>query len=191
VARRAEIRRGRDTEGDVHTLKAITFRYDGKEDRILAVINPGRPENWSCWLTRRLTLALLDRSPGLIESTSPLARRAALDARAEIAAFERDAAIASTAPAMTNTPSEVLTTGATSAELVKQVKISQQSDNFRIELQGYNGGTAVGLVSRSELQRVLEMLRSEIIKGEWQTAPTEPPVVAASPSTGAKPPSRH
>jgi hypothetical protein len=160
-------------------LKAITFGYDSKEDRVLAAINPGRPEGWSCWLTRRLTLALIERSSGFLETTSPLAKRATADVRGDLAAFERDAAIVTTAAAMTNTPPEVLKTSATAAELIKKVTISQQGDNFRIELHGEAGGAAAGTVTRAELQRILQMLQGEVAKAHWQVAsaqsqPTDP-----------------
>ena len=40
-------------------LKNLTFVYVPREDRVLAAINAGQQEAWSCWLTRRLALAVL------------------------------------------------------------------------------------------------------------------------------------
>jgi hypothetical protein len=81
----------------VPVLKSITFAYDTREDRILAAVNPGHPDAWSCWLTRRLALALLERTGEFLASTSSLVQRASADHRGEILAFEQDAAIARTA----------------------------------------------------------------------------------------------
>ena len=46
----------------LRTLKTITFVYAPQEDRIAAAINAGGPDAWSCWLTRRLALAVLERA---------------------------------------------------------------------------------------------------------------------------------
>src|ERR1035441_797360 len=56
----------------VKVLKSITFVYEAREDRVLAAINSGKPEAWSCWLTRRLALVLLERAVNLLASTSAL-----------------------------------------------------------------------------------------------------------------------
>src|ERR1700694_4153170 len=54
----------------VRALKSVNFSYVAEEDRVLAAINPGDPEAWSCWLTRRLVLALLERAAEFLASTS-------------------------------------------------------------------------------------------------------------------------
>jgi hypothetical protein len=56
------------------TLKSITFAYRAQEDRVLAAINLGQADTWSCWLTRRLSLAVLERAGTFVASTSPLAK---------------------------------------------------------------------------------------------------------------------
>ena len=61
----------------VRVLKSINFSCVAAEDRILAAINPGVPEAWSCWLTRRLVLALLDRTSEFLASTSPVVQQPA------------------------------------------------------------------------------------------------------------------
>src|SRR5262249_34725761 len=73
-------------------LKSITFAYRPREDRVLAAVNLGQAEPWSCWLTRRLSLAMLERAQKFLASTSPLAQRTTPDHRTELAAFERGAA---------------------------------------------------------------------------------------------------
>ena len=94
----------------MRVLKTVTFVYGTREDRMLAAINAGNPEAWSCWLTRRIVLVLLERAEGLLANTSALAQRAPAEARGELVAFERDAAIANTAKSMSRTPPDVLKT---------------------------------------------------------------------------------
>src|SRR5271165_2039264 len=161
-------------------LTSVAISYDAQEDRVLVVTNPGRPEAWSCWLTRRLVLAALERAPKFLASTSPLAQRASGDHRGELVAFERDAALATTAKAMTATPSEVLKSSATAAELAERLMISNQADGFRVELRGYGGGGAVGVMTRAELQRMLRMLEDMVQKAGWAN-PVPPIAEAAAP----------
>src|SRR5260370_21575105 len=104
----------------VRALKSVTFSYVAQEDRVLAAINPGRPEAWSCWLTRRLVLALLERAAKFLASTSALVQRAPSDVRGDLAAFERDSAMATTAKALTPTPADVFKSSATAAELAER-----------------------------------------------------------------------
>src|ERR1019366_2469199 len=88
----------------VKVLKSITFVYEAREDRVLAAINSGKPEAWSCWLTRRLALVLLKRAVNLLASTSALVQRAPADIRGELIAFERDAGKAKPEKAMDPPP---------------------------------------------------------------------------------------
>lgn len=168
-------------------LTSVTFVYDMREDRILAAINAGRPEAWSCWLTRRLSLALLERAAEYVSSTSALAQRAPADLRGEFASFERDAAIAKTAGAMSNTPAEVLKCSTTGAELVERLTISSQGDRFRLELHGQNGGGAAGAPTRAELQRILQMLQVEVGKAGWLATPAKSQRAPATDPTAPKP----
>jgi hypothetical protein len=154
----------------VRALKSVNFSYVAGEDRVLAAINPGHLEAWSCWLTRRLVLALLDRAAGYLASVSPLRQQVPADVRGELATFEREAAMASTAKAMSNTPADVLKTSASAAELVARLTISSQADSFRVELRGERGGGAAGLFTRAELQRFLQMLQAEVAKAGWLPA---------------------
>jgi hypothetical protein len=134
----------------LRVLKSITFRYDGKQDRILAAANAGQAEAWSCWLTRRVALALLERSTEFLEKSSDLAKRASADVRSDLVNFERDAAIANTAGAMSNTPQNVLKDSAANAELLQQLSFTQRGNRFRLELRGERGGGADGSLTRED-----------------------------------------
>jgi hypothetical protein len=141
----------------VRVLKSINFSYVTAEDRILAAINPGAAEAWSCWLTRRLVLAL------------------------------REAALASTAKSMSTTPPDVLKASKNAAELAEGLKISSQANGFRVELQGEKGVGAAGLLTRAELQRFLQMLQAEVARAGWFGTPEKSSVGTTSEATGAKP----
>ena len=170
----------------VRVLKSLNFSYMPGEDRILAAINPGDPQSWSCWLTRRLVLALLERAAEFLANTSALLQQAPADARTEFVTFEREAAMAMTAKAMTKTPTDVLRTSATTAELAERLTISGQADGFRVELRGEKGGGAVGSFTRAELQRFLQMLQAEVANAGWLGTPAKSSV-AVTDETGPRP----
>ena len=151
----------------VKVLKTITFVYKTREDRVLAAINAGKLKAWSCWLTRRIVLLLLEHAASLLANTSYLARRAPADVRGELVSFEREAAIAKTANAMSLTSAEVLKADGTAAELVEQMTVSSRDDYFQVELRGETGDGAAAVVTRAEFQRILQMLHTEVTKGDW------------------------
>jgi hypothetical protein len=172
----------------LRTLKTVTFIYAPQEDRIAAAINAGAPDAWSCWLTRRLALALLERAAQYLASTSDLAQRAPAELRSEAIAFEREAAIAKTATAMSQTPPEVLKSSAVAAELADRLTISRDQDAFRLELRGQSGQGVAGLVKRDELQRVLQMLQGVVAQAGWLPPAAPAPAAASAASREAKPP---
>jgi hypothetical protein len=171
-------------------LETITFKYAPREDRVLAAINAGKTLAWSCWLTRRLVLALLERAAELVANTSALTQRAPADARGEVVAFEREAAIAGTAKAMSHTPGEILKKSETGAELVDLVTISIRGNDFQMEMRGDDGGGAAGPVARAALQRILQMLQAEVSKAEWLGTPGKSPAAPVPEEIGPKP-ARH
>jgi hypothetical protein len=166
----------------LRALRNITFVYVPREDRILAAINAGHREAWSCWLTRRLTLAVLEKTADYLASSSNLAQRAPADFRSDAIAFERDAAIARTQNAMSVTPADVLQATASWAELAERLTIAQHAEGYQLELHGLSGDSAAGVVKRPELQRMLQMLQMEAAKAGWL------PVAAAKPQAGSAPP---
>jgi len=172
------------------TLRNITFVYVPREDRILAAINAGMREAWSCWLTRRLAFAVLERATDYIQAGSDLAQRAPSELRGEMHAFERDAAIAKTKAAMSVTPPEVLQSTASWAELAERVAFAQHGEGYRFELHGVSGDMAGALLQRAELQRILQMLQVEVVKAGWLAVPQKPQAAPAPAVAGPKP-ARH
>src|SRR5271170_2094330 len=171
----------------LRALASITFIYAPKEDRVVAAINAGRPDAWSCWLTRRLALTVLERTADYLVSRSDLTQKAPADFRGEAIAFERDAAIAKTARAMSVTPPAVLQSSASAAALAERLTISQQGGGFRLELHGQGGEGTAGMVKRDELQRILQMLQVEVVKAGWLGAPAKPQAAPAAAAGDPKP----
>jgi hypothetical protein len=174
----------------LRVLTSITFVYVPREDRITVAINAGRPDAWSCWRTRRLALAVLERATEFLANTSDLAQRAPAEFRGEAMAFERDAATAKTARAMSSTPPEILKTSTGAAELAERLTISRERGAFRLELRGQSEQGTAGTVNRDELQRILQMLYSAIVHAGWLAVPaTSGP--APPTASGETKPSRH
>jgi hypothetical protein len=173
----------------LRALKTVTFLYVPQEDRIAGAINAGHPDAWSCWLTRRLALAVLERATDYIANSSNLAQRAPAELRGEAIAFEREAAIAKTAPAMSQTPAEILKSSTAGAELADRLTISREQDAFRLELRGVSGNGAAGVVKR-ELQRILQMLHGVVVQAGWLAAPGAARPAAAEAPNDPKP-ARH
>jgi len=173
-----------------HTVRNITFAYVPREDRILAAINAGFRDAWSLWLTRRLALAVIERTAQYIAVSSDLTKRTPSDLRSEAVAFERDAAIAKTAQAMSTTPADVVQATANWAELAERLTIARQAGGYRLELHGQSGDTATGLLKRPELQRLLQMLQIEVANAAW-VAPAAKPQPAPAPAVADPKPARH
>jgi hypothetical protein len=171
----------------VHTLKALALAFDAAQDRILAVVNPAGLDSWSFWFTRRLVLQVLGRLPSALEATSPVTKQAPAEYRADVLEFERQAALATTAKAMTQTDPSTIRMNAASAELASGLSISEQGGGFRVDIRGERGGQAAGVLGRAELQRILQMLHEEATKGAWLNGVTSKPT---GPIVGA-PPKRH
>ncbi|MGZ4988896.1 MAG: hypothetical protein ACXWBP_12680 [Limisphaerales bacterium] len=130
---------------------------------------------------------MLDRSPEFVESTSPLVKQAPAEVRSEVRNFEREAAMVSTVKAMSNTPADVLKMSASAAELVERLTIANQTDRFRVEMQGETGDGAIGLFGRAELQRFLQMLQAEVAKAGWFVASAKSSAALTTEAVGPKP----
>jgi hypothetical protein len=171
-------------------LKTITFAYEPREDRILTAINAGRSESWSCWITRRQVLTLLEHSVEFVAKTSPVMPRVAAALRPEVAAIEREAAIVKTAPSMSHTPPEIVRSAVPAAELVQRLTFIQKGDSIVMEVRGSDDG-AEGVLTRAEFQRILQMLQIESAKGQWLMPPATAASTPSGDATPAPKPFRH
>jgi hypothetical protein len=131
-------------------------------------------------------LAWLAKSGEFLTNTSALVKRAAPEHRGDLATFEREAAIAQTAPAMSTTPPDVIKPPTVSTELMETVTWSQKGENYQIEIRGNRGGGAKSLLTRAELQRITQMLQEVVGKAAWTAATATAqatPAAAQAPAT--------
>lgn len=134
-----------------------------------------------------MVLAMLDRAAEFIVSTSALVRRTTPDQRGQVAAFEREAAMAGTARSMSPAAPEALKSNATATELMQRVNLTHQGERFRLEFRGNAGGGADGVVTQAELQRILQMLKAEVDKAGWATTPASAPAKTSTEEPAPKP----
>jgi hypothetical protein len=67
------------------------------------------------------------------------------------------------------------------------VTISNQKDSFRLDLLGESGAGASGVLTRAEMQRVLQMLQTVVAKAGWLAEPTKSQAPPTADSIGPKP----
>jgi len=163
----------------MHTLSALSLRYDASEDRILAAINAGQVDSWACWLTRRMSLAILEKVRPHLDKTSSLVSRVPLEHQDAAATMQREVALASTRSAMSKTDDRVLGQAAAGAELGTELQISPQGADFVLRITGQRGGQTQGILKRAQLQTILQMLEHEVTKASWAGG-VVPPVQGAS-----------
>jgi hypothetical protein len=151
-------------------LKTVTFIYDIREDRILAAINAGDTDSWSCWLTRRMALALLAKADEFLSKTSKLLQNATAETREQLISFEREAALVQTAGSVKRTPNDVILDRPRAAELLHEVTLNQRGTIYEIILKAEVGRGSVATVNRAELQRIMQMMRDVAAKANWELA---------------------
>jgi hypothetical protein len=162
-------------------LRTIAFIYHPREDRILAAVNASDPEPWSCWLTRRLALALLAKSTEFVDKSSTLAPRVSSESLDQLRSFEREAALAQTAASLSPTPTGLVAQHAPGAKLLETVTLNQRGENFEIEMRTDGVTGAKAAVNRAELQRILDMLRDTALKAGWVSGENKIPPNPAPP----------
>ncbi len=87
---------------------SITLHCDASEDRILVAINAGRVDAAGYWLTRRLALKLIQAANPYLDRMSPVLSKTPTALRSEMAAMEREVALASTQKNVRPTPTGAL-----------------------------------------------------------------------------------
>ena len=158
----------------MHPLNSLTLHYDQPEDRILLAVNAGRADACSFWLTRRLVLAIGERADPFLDKTSPLAGKTPTEYRADMAAMERQVALASTQKNISKTPNETLQQAAKGAELAVELTLSAVGEGVRMILRGRDGTEAGGVCSRADTQSIVHMIEQEAIKAGWKAGPAAP-----------------
>ena len=151
-------------------LRSITFHYESQQDRILAAINVEEGNRWSCWLTRRMTLAALDQIRKLVERTSELGKKADTASRPDVFAFEREAALVNSSSAVRSTPRGALKISSTTTECANRITVAYVRQKFRLEIEGSSSELARALIDRPLFQRIICALEDEVVKADWVMA---------------------
>jgi hypothetical protein len=168
-------------------LRSIALSYDSREDRLFASVNPAAPDACGFWLTRRVVLDIVARLPPVLAQYSPAVRQAAVEHRPEVAAFEREAAVADEGGGhFTQTPDELLRKVIPEAELLSSLSVNVRPEGVAVDLLGSNGRQASGVWTRDDVQRLLHLLQQEVLKAGWMHA-AGPASAPAAPA----PPKRH
>ncbi len=152
----------------------ITMVYDEIEDRILVGADIDKPTAASFWLTRRLTLSLLTQAAELLSQTSILAAAASAQDRADVAAFEREAALSATQGALSKAQADAVERRRAEAERVADISIDVFPQTIRLTISGDRGGALNGELSRPLFQRLLSMIGDEAAKGDWMSGGIAP-----------------
>lgn len=169
-------------------VRSIALAYDAGQDRLFASVNPGAPDASAFWITRRLALDIVARLPPALAERSAAVQQAPAQFRPEVAAFERQAAVADTGSHFTQTPNDVLRRMVAAAELLVTLSLNVQADGVAVELRGERGAGASGVWTRADVQRLLHLIEQEVVRAGWivasagASAPQVPPPPAGKPN---------
>ena len=153
--------------------QSLTFAYDAAEDRIAAVTDVNASPGPSFWLTRRMTLAFLHQASEHLEQTSAVAAHATADHRADVIAFEQEAALAATRNAISSSNEQALAHAKTRAVRASSIGLHPRGEQLRLVLKA-DGASASSEWSRPLLLRILKTLESEVEKAGWLAIPERP-----------------
>lgn len=149
-------------------IEAFTFDYDELEDRIRLSGNlyNGAPEI-SFWLTRRLSLRLLNASVDLIQKTSPTVANAPLEHRSAMALFEHESAqVEAKIDTTLNAAPKYLTTN---VEILRRLDISFVEQHYKLSFffKDNDMPAAVSILSHSQLHQTLFLIHKGADALEW------------------------
>ena len=150
------------------TPASITLDYESSEDRILAVINAGRVDASGYWLTRRLTLNIIERANPYLDRMSPVVGNTPQELRGDLAAMERQVALARTEGAVSRAGNDALTDAAAKADLAVEITIAKETNGFALQLRSRNGAHTSLVWSRDHLQRIVLMIEEIAARSGWR-----------------------
>jgi hypothetical protein len=150
---------------------SITLHCDASEDRILVAINAGRVDAAGYWLTRRLALKLIQAANPYLDRMSPVLSKTPTALRSELAAMEREVALASTQKNVSPTPDGALESVSLAAELAIELSITRKQQGFGLKFRGRKGRETTVGCSKAELQRIIHTVEREVVKASWREGP--------------------
>lgn len=148
----------------MQSITAITFHFDPVEDRILLVGNlTNDAPRCDFWLTRSLTLKLIDAFRKLLCSMSAQVATAPHEHRSGIAQFEHEQAQQNM---QVQTQADV--DGAQQAALLGKVDVSHKDGRYQLRLYPRQGKQeAQAVLTHEELHQVLSLLHRGALELDW------------------------
>lgn len=149
----------------MQNIAAITFHYDAIEDRILLIgnLNNTHPR-CDFWLTRSITLKLLNALGGLVRQTSQQIAAAPAEYQSGLAQFEHEQAQQN----MQVTPEKEQPV-ADAPQLLHKMDISHQDQRYQLIMFGADGSKpiAAAVLSHDELHQILSLLHRGAVELNW------------------------
>lgn len=150
---------------------SITLHYDANEDRILVAINAGSADAAGYWLTRRLALKFIQAANPYLQRMSPVLSKTPTALRSELAAMEREVALARTQKNVGPTPDGALQSASLAAELAIELAIARKQQGFGLKFRGRKGRETTVDCSKAELQRIIHTVERDVAKASWSEGP--------------------
>jgi len=153
-------------------IETFTFDYNTMEDRILISANLyNRLDEINFWLTRKLTLKLLDAGAGLIEKTSPVIAKTPIEHKAAMALFEHQNAEQSTAnqafPANISKEGNIELTSEPSVLTRLDIGYKAQQYKFSFFIAKQDDAIAVSLIDYKEFHQILALIHKGAVHLNW------------------------
>lgn len=149
----------------MQSIATITFHYDPVEDRILLVgnFNNNQPR-CDFWLTRNITLRLLEALSSLVRQTSSHVSAAPSEYQSGLAQFEHEQA---QVDMQLKPEPELRKAGAPG--LLYKVDVSHQGQRYLVRFyeHGNEDATAQTQLTHNELHQVLSLLHRGALELDW------------------------
>lgn len=147
-------------------LASFTFQFDAAEDRIRLIGNLGNGQpRIDFWLTRRLTLRLVDAYSKIVQQTSRRVSQSPPEYRDAMAQFEHDQARERMQATQEKVPD-----GEFAAQLLRRIDISFRDGRYQLRFFAGDDGEnpqAVSVLTYPELHQVFHLIHTGCETLEW------------------------
>jgi len=156
----------------MQNIGSYTFQFDFAEDRIRVIgnLNNGQPR-MDFWLTRRLTLKLLDAANQLVRQTSERVSQTPQAHQGEMAEFEHQKA--QQQMQLNQEPVPPLSTDQGGIQLLHRIDISFKQNSYILLLFCHSQEAAVAssTLTYDELHQIFHLIHTGCEKLEWGVSP--------------------
>lgn len=160
------------TKQNVIKIETLTFDYDEMEDRILVSANLyNHLDEINFWLTRKLTLKLLDAGAGLIKKTSPVIAKTPAEHKAAMALFEHQNAEQSAAthsfPANISKENSIELSADPSVLTRLDIGYKAKQYKFSFFIAKQDDVIAISLINCKEFHQILALIHKGALHLNW------------------------